>query len=72
MAGNKIGGQRAAETNKKVHGSDFYQRIGAMGGKKFNPDAPGFAYAKANGLDWRKEAGRRGGAISRRTKKVIA
>lgn len=33
MAGNKIGGQRAAATNKAKHGEDFYARIGAQGGK---------------------------------------
>lgn len=33
MAGSKIGGSKAAATNKKRHGKDFYQRIGSMGGK---------------------------------------
>lgn len=33
MAGTKAGGLKAAETNKRLHGPDFYARIGAMGGK---------------------------------------
>ena len=34
MAGTKAGGQKAAATNKALHGSDFYAKIGAIGGKK--------------------------------------
>lgn len=34
MAGTLEGGKRAAETIKKIHGEDFYARIGALGGKK--------------------------------------
>ena len=30
MPGNKIGGKRAAQTNKERHGEDFYQRIGKL------------------------------------------
>lgn len=33
MPGTKIGGQRAALTNKAKHGHDFYARIGAKGGR---------------------------------------
>ena len=33
MAGTKIGGQKAAKTNKLRHGSDFYKRIGQKGGR---------------------------------------
>lgn len=33
MAGTKEGGLKAAETNKRLHGADFYVRIGTMGGK---------------------------------------
>ena len=32
MAGTKAGGLKAAATNKKRHGKDFYSRIGIMGG----------------------------------------
>lgn len=33
MAGTKEGGIKAAATNKKLHGKDFYSRLGSMGGK---------------------------------------
>ena len=36
MAGTKSGGKKASETNKKRHGSDFYKRIGSVGGTKSN------------------------------------
>lgn len=34
MAGTLDGGRRAAMTNKAKYGSDFYARIGAIGGKR--------------------------------------
>ena len=34
MPGTINGGKKAAETNKKKYGKDFYARIGANGGKK--------------------------------------
>ena len=63
MAGTKQGGKAAASTNKQKYGSDFYARIGAVGGR--NGSTGGF-YANR---DLAREAGRRGGRISRRTKK---
>lgn len=33
MAGTKEGGIKAKETNKQKYGDDFYQKIGAIGGK---------------------------------------
>lgn len=33
MAGSPAGGLKAAKTNRKKYGRDFYQRIGAEGGK---------------------------------------
>lgn len=54
------------EAVKAKHGEDFYKKIGAMGGKKKTKAPKGFAYAKANGLTWHKEAGRKGGTKSRR------
>jgi uncharacterized protein len=66
MAGTKAGGKAAADTNKKKHGADFYARIGAMGGKK---GRTGGFFANR---DLAREAGRKGGRISRRTKKVEA
>ncbi|MCL2038519.1 hypothetical protein FWG86_01260 [Candidatus Saccharibacteria bacterium] len=60
MAGNKIGGAKAAATNKAIHGADFYARIGAMGGKKGRTG--GFAANR----ELARIAGAKGGAISRR------
>lgn len=33
MAGTQQGGKQAAKTNKELYGSDFYKRIGAIGGR---------------------------------------
>ena len=60
MAGNKIGGRKAAATNKRLHGEDFYARIGKKGGK--NGHTGGFA---AN-PELARIAGKKGGQISRR------
>lgn len=64
MAGTKAGGQAAAATNKKKYGSDFYSKIGAKGGKL---GKTGGFYANR---DLAREAGARGGRVSRRTKKA--
>lgn len=66
MAGTKNGGMRAATTNKTKHGADFYARIGAMGGKK---GRTGGFFANR---ELARKAGRKGGRISRRTKKTEA
>jgi len=66
MAGTKAGGQAAAATNKAKYGPDFYARIGAAGGKK---GRTGGFFANR---DLAREAGAKGGRISRRTKKVEA
>lgn len=60
MPGTKSGGAKAAATNKRIHGSDFYAKIGRKGGK--NGHTGGFA---AN-PELAREAGRKGGLISRR------
>lgn len=62
MPGTIIGGKRAAAKNKQRHGADFYARIGAMGGRKGHTG--GFAANR----DLAREAGRKGGLISRRRK----
>jgi general stress protein YciG len=64
MAGTKAGGVKAAQTNKAKHGADFYAKIGAKGGKLGRTG--GFA---AN-PELARIAGRKGGLISRRTKKA--
>lgn len=69
MSGTKIGGMKAKQTNLKKHGEDFYQRIGAKGGR--NGTTGGFASNKVgeDGLTGRQRAvlaGAIGGHISRR------
>ena len=63
MAGTKAGGMKAAATNKKRNGEDFFKRIGAIGGR--NGHTGGF-YAMTP--ERRAECGRKGGTISRRGK----
>lgn len=65
MPGNKEGGKKTAKTNYKRYGKDFYARIGAMGGSAKTNVPKGFA---AMDPEKRKEAGRKGGQRSRRTK----
>ena len=60
MSGTKAGGAKAAATNKRLHGADFYREIGRKGGK--NGHTGGFA---AN-PELAKIAGSIGGRISRR------
>lgn len=60
MAGTKAGGLKAAATNKKRHGKDFYSCIGIMGGR--NGHTGGFA---AN-HELARIAGAKGGRKSKR------
>ena len=62
MAGTKAGGLKARETNLKLHGNDFYKRIGSMGGKAGDPSKKGFA----SSIERAKKAGAKGGKISKR------
>ena len=64
MPGTIEGGRKAAETNRKRHGSAFYARIGAIGGKKGTTG--GFAANR----ELARSAGRKGGLVSRRRKVV--
>lgn len=66
MAGTKAGGQAAAATNKSKYGPDFYARIGAAGGKK---GRTGGFFANR---ELAREAGAKGGRISRRPKTTEA
>ena len=63
MPGTKIGGMKAAKTNKELHGEDFYHKIGKKGGK--NGHTGGFASMSKEKV---RECGRKGGTISRRGK----
>ena len=62
MAGTKAGGKAAAATNKAKYGDNFYAQIGAKGGKL---GRTGGFYANR---ELAREAGRKGGRISRRPK----
>ena len=69
MSGTKIGGAKAAKTNKERHGEGFYARIGAMGGH--NSKTGGFASNKVgkDGLTGQERArlvGTIGGLKSKR------
>jgi general stress protein YciG len=64
MAGTKEGGKAAARTNKQKYGSDFYGKIGAKGGKL---GRTGGFFANR---ELARQAGAKGGRISRRTSKV--
>ena len=59
MSGNRIGGRKAATTNKKLYGEDFYARIGAKGGR--NGTTGGF-YGKPEKA---RIAGAKGGTKSK-------
>lgn len=60
MAGTREGGKKAAETNKKLHGANFYAEIGRKGGR--NGHTGGFA----SNPELAKIAGRKGGRRSKR------
>lgn len=58
MPGTIDGGKAAADTNKKRHGEDFYNRIGGLGGKAKNPNK-GFG----SNRELASIAGRKGGLV---------
>lgn len=61
MAGTRAGGKKAAKTNTKLHGKNFYKEIGHLGGSKRGVKK-GFALNPALA----RIAGARGGRVSRR------
>lgn len=69
MGGTRLGGLRAAESNIKKYGEDFYKQIGRKGGLKNSKDGvvKGFAVNR----ELASIAGAKGGRISRRGKKVV-
>lgn len=69
MSGTPIGGKRAAETNRKKHGKNFYKNIGQLGGKKSRgggftgrPDLAQAAGTKGGRARWAKYRAERGEA----------
>lgn len=63
MSGTRIGGIKARKTNYDRNGKDFYKRIGKLGGS-----VRGIKKGFAANPELAKEAGRKGGKISRRGK----
>ena len=62
MSGSRDGGRKAAETNKKKYGKDFYANIGRKGGSKSHPETRYFAMHP----EVAKNAGAKGGKRSKR------
>jgi uncharacterized protein len=62
MPGTRLGGRKAASTNKQRYGINFYETIGRLGGRK----SRGGGFAKNPELA--RVAGQRGGKASRRRK----
>jgi len=71
MAGTVNGAKQAAETNRRLHGSDFYKRIGALGGAKSRTGGFACQTQGKDGLTGPERAslvGQKGGRVSRRRK----
>lgn len=73
MAGTKAGGKKMSETIKSKYGLDFWQKVGARGGRKGTTG--GFASNKvgADGLTGKQRAslvGQKGGRKSSRGKAI--
>ena len=60
MSGSRIGGLKAAKTNKERYGKDYYSEMGRKGG--MNGHTGGFA----NNPELARRAGAKGGRYSRR------
>jgi hypothetical protein len=65
MSGTKKGGIQAAATNKERYGKEFYKKIGAKGGLK-----TGVKKGFAANPELARQAGKKGGRISKRTKQA--
>lgn len=65
MAGTKVGGKKAAQTNRDKWGADFYARIGADGGR--NGTTGGFFANR----ELAREAGRKGGKARKGWRKHV-
>lgn len=69
MSGTVEGGKKAAATNKRLYGKNFYAEIGRQGGQ--NGHTGGFASEKIGddgltGFERARIAGAKGGHLSRR------
>jgi general stress protein YciG len=65
VAGNVMGGQQAAVTNKKRYGRGFYAKIGALGGRARVPKGFGVNH------DLASSSGAKGGKLSKRGHRFI-
>ena len=66
MSGNETGGKRAAATNKRKYGEDFYRKIGSIGGSKSKGGGFGSEIVGADGLtgfERARIAGAKGGSV---------
>lgn len=71
MAGTKAGSKKALATIKLRHGTDFFIRIGKMGGAKSKNGGFGSTKVGADGLTGQERArlvGAKGGSASKRGK----
>lgn len=69
MSGTRAGGLKAKETNYKLHGDDFYARIGHIGGQKCGTGGFASYNIGEDGLTGRERAriaGAKGGRKSKR------
>lgn len=64
MGGSKLGGKKAAKTNKELYGENYYRILGSKGGQSKDGKPKGFAAMSKEKV---KAAGRKGGKTSRRT-----
>lgn len=64
MAGTKLGGQKAANTNKQKYGEDFYTTIGSKGGSVARKETRAFFKNR----ELARTAGAKGGRASKRKK----
>lgn len=74
MAGTKIGGQKARETNRVKYGPDFYARIGKMGGLLGKTGGFASQLKGTDGLTGHQRAavaGKIGGRVSTRSKNKL-
>lgn len=66
MSGTKAGGLKAAQTNKTLHGENFYKEIGRKGG--LNGNTGGFN----SHPDLAVEMGKKMGKLTKRGKRIVS